>query len=266
MLRPGRLLRRAARPGLHRRRARATSRSPARWPPWPSASTSALGLFVATVGVALAPRPARPEGRADDVVIGSVFAWVLGLGVLFLSIFTTVAQHRQRHRRRQRAVRLDLRARCRPRPASRSSSPSAVVVGAARHRPARCCSPASTRRSPRPAGVPVRALGFGFLALVGATAAEATQAVGALLLLGLLAAPAGTAQRLTARPYLRHVALRRHRGRVDVDRAHHQLRASPRSRPASPSSPSPPAFTPRCSPPGTCGDPTQPSPRPTNPR
>jgi zinc/manganese transport system permease protein len=40
-----------------------------------------------------------------------------------------------------------------------------------------------------------------FLALVGATAAETTQAVGALLLLGLLAAPAGTAMRLTANPY-----------------------------------------------------------------
>jgi zinc/manganese transport system permease protein len=32
--------------------------------------------------------------------------------------------------------------------------------------------------------------------------AESTQAVGALLLLGLLAAPAGAAHRLTARPYL----------------------------------------------------------------
>ncbi len=41
-----------------------------------------------------------------------------------------------------------------------------------------------------------------FLALLGATAAEATQAVGALLLLGLLAAPAGAAQRLTPNPYL----------------------------------------------------------------
>jgi zinc/manganese transport system permease protein len=40
-----------------------------------------------------------------------------------------------------------------------------------------------------------------FLALVGITAAEATQAVGALLLLGLLAAPAGAAQRLTSRPF-----------------------------------------------------------------
>src|SRR5207244_6325261 len=28
-------------------------------------------------------------GRADDVVIGSVFAWMLGLGVLFLSIYTS---------------------------------------------------------------------------------------------------------------------------------------------------------------------------------
>ena len=42
-----------------------------------------------------------------------------------------------------------------------------------------------------PAGVRVRALGLVFLVLLGATAAEATQAVGALLMLGLLAAPAG---------------------------------------------------------------------------
>jgi zinc/manganese transport system permease protein len=50
-------------------------------------------------------------------------------------------------------------------------------------------------------GLPVRLLGLGFLALVGACTAEATQAVGALLLLGLLAAPAGAASRLTTRPY-----------------------------------------------------------------
>jgi zinc/manganese transport system permease protein len=50
-------------------------------------------------------------------------------------------------------------------------------------------------------GVPVRALGFGFLAILGVVAAEATQAVGALLLLGLIAAPAGAARLLTSRPY-----------------------------------------------------------------
>ncbi|WP_235609267.1 metal ABC transporter permease, partial [Frankia casuarinae] len=46
-----------------------------------------VGLFAATVavGCALGALGALgPRGHADDVVIGSVFAWVLGLGVLFL--------------------------------------------------------------------------------------------------------------------------------------------------------------------------------------
>ena len=51
-------------------------------------------------------------------------------------------------------------------------------------------------------GLPVRALGIVFLALVGVCAAEATQAVGALLLVGLIAGPAGAAQRLTDRPWI----------------------------------------------------------------
>ena len=51
-------------------------------------------------------------------------------------------------------------------------------------------------------GVPVALLGAAFLILLGIDAAEATQAVGALLLLGLIAAPAGAAIKLTARPYL----------------------------------------------------------------
>jgi len=51
-------------------------------------------------------------------------------------------------------------------------------------------------------GLPVRALGIAFLALVGVCAAEATQAVGALLLVGLIAAPAGAAHRLTGRPWV----------------------------------------------------------------
>jgi ABC-type Mn2+/Zn2+ transport system permease subunit len=40
-----------------------------------------------------------------------------------------------------------------------------------------------------------------FFVLLGVTAGVATQAVGALLLLGLLAAPAGAALRLTAQPF-----------------------------------------------------------------
>src|SRR5919108_455410 len=47
-----------------------------------------VGLFAATIlgGVVLGALGDR--ARADDVVIGSVFAWTLGLGVLFLSMYT----------------------------------------------------------------------------------------------------------------------------------------------------------------------------------
>jgi len=47
-----------------------------------------LGLFVATLAVAMGMGLLGERARPDDVVIGSVFAWVLGLGALFLSIFT----------------------------------------------------------------------------------------------------------------------------------------------------------------------------------
>ena len=50
--------------------------------------------------------------------------------------------------------------------------------------------------------MPVGLLGAALLILLGIDAAEATQAVGALLLLGLIAAPAGAAVKLTAHPYL----------------------------------------------------------------
>jgi zinc/manganese transport system permease protein len=49
-------------------------------------------------------------------------------------------------------------------------------------------------------GVRVRLLGVVFLVLLAIVSAESTQAVGALLLLGLLAAPAGAAHRMTVRP------------------------------------------------------------------
>src|ERR1700676_5429689 len=50
-----------------------------------------VGLFAATIlgGIVLGLLGNR--AGADDVVIGSFFAWALGLGVLFLSIFTTTS-------------------------------------------------------------------------------------------------------------------------------------------------------------------------------
>ena len=48
----------------------------------------------------------------------------------------------------------------------------------------------------------MRILGLVLLGLIGAVTAEGTQAIGALLVLGLIAAPAGAALRVTSRPYL----------------------------------------------------------------
>ena len=50
-------------------------------------------------------------------------------------------------------------------------------------------------------GVPTTMVTVCFLVLLGATVAEAVQAVGALLIFGLMVTPAAIAQRVTSRPY-----------------------------------------------------------------
>ena len=47
------------------------------------------GLFAATVAVAAGMGLLGPRAHADDVVIGTVFAWILGLGALSLSLFVS---------------------------------------------------------------------------------------------------------------------------------------------------------------------------------
>jgi len=48
-----------------------------------------LGLFAATVVVGAGIGGLGERARADDVVIGTVFAWILGLGALFLAVFVS---------------------------------------------------------------------------------------------------------------------------------------------------------------------------------
>lgn len=157
------------------------------------------GLFAATILGGIILGALGDRARADDVVIGSLFAWTLGLGVLFLSIFTTKSSAGNG----TAGVRVlfgsifglstnDVRA-------SVGLAVVASVVLLAIARPLLFATLDTAVAAAQ--GVPVRALGLGFLALVGLVAAQASQAVGALLLLGLLAAPAGAAQRLTTNPF-----------------------------------------------------------------
>jgi len=157
------------------------------------------GLFTATILGGIALGVLGDRARADDVVIGSVFAWTLGLGVLFLSIFTTKSSAGNG----TAGVRVlfgsifglstnDVRT-------SVALAVVASILLLAVTRPLLFASLDTAVAAAQ--GVPVRVLGLGFLAIVGLVAAQASQAVGALLLLGLLAAPAGAAQRITTNPF-----------------------------------------------------------------
>ncbi|MBD0737210.1 metal ABC transporter permease [Streptomyces sp. CBMA29] len=166
-----------------------------------------IGLYAATIGVALllgvlggrGRDQGQGQGLADDVAIGSVFSWVLGLGVFFLTLYTT-SRSAGNGGAGVNVLFGSLFG------LSAGQALTAALVGAgicaavlAVARPLLFATVDQAVAAAR--GVPVRLLGFVFLALAGACAAEATQAVGSLLILGLLAAPAGAAQRLTARPF-----------------------------------------------------------------
>jgi zinc/manganese transport system permease protein len=159
-----------------------------------------IGLFAGTIFLALILGGLGDSARADDVTIGIVFAWILGLGVFFLALFSAGAGGGNG----LLGVRTLFGSIFGLSPAD---GRLAAIIGAgvavavlAIARPLLFASVDPGTAAAR--GVPVRALGLLLLALLGATTAEATQAIGALLLLGLVAAPAGAAQRLTPNPYL----------------------------------------------------------------
>ncbi len=159
-----------------------------------------FGLFVATVVVALLLALFGDRAASDDVAIGTTLAWVLGLGAFFLDLFN----------RSSRGGNGIVAARTLFGSIfglSGDQARLAAVIGVAIFaimlaiaRP--LLSATIDSKAAAAQGLPVAALGAGFLVLVGVDAAEATQVVGALLMLGLIAMPAGAAARLTASPYL----------------------------------------------------------------
>jgi zinc/manganese transport system permease protein len=158
-----------------------------------------FGLFAATVGVGLVLGVLGGRRTTDDVVIGTTFAWVLGLGVFFLAIYTnhSAASNSAANVNVLFGSILGISASAAATAAWIAAGLIIILVVIARPLLFASIDPDVARAR----GVPVRLLGPVFLAIVGATAAEASQAIGALLLFGLLAAPPAAAQRLTSRPW-----------------------------------------------------------------
>ena len=163
-----------------------------------------VGIFALTLALAAGMAALGGRARADDVVIGIVFSWILGLGLLFITLLATSASGGTGIAAANTLFGsiFSLGAGQARLAAVVGLLSAGVVIAGFRPLLVSTLDPevASAR------GIPVRALGAGFLLLIAVVTAESTQAMGALLLLGLLAAPAGAAQRLTARPY-RGIAL-----------------------------------------------------------
>jgi zinc/manganese transport system permease protein len=161
-----------------------------------------VGLFAGCVLIAVLFGALGRRGRADDVVIGNVFAWVLGLGVFFMTLYTTNQSGSGGSGGNQTTSVLFGSILG----ISSGQAVTALVIGLVvsllmllAARPLLFATLDETVAAAR--GVPVRLLGYGFLVLIGVTAGEASQAVGSMLLLGLLAAPAGAALLVTDRPF-----------------------------------------------------------------
>jgi zinc/manganese transport system permease protein len=158
-----------------------------------------VGLLAATIAVAVGIGALGRRGRADDVEIGIVFAWVLGIGALLLMVLSTSSAGGNGVAGVNTLFGsiYSLSAS-----ASRIAAAAGIAVAATvlfAFRPLLLATLDGELAALR--GVPVRLLGIAFLVLVAIVTAESTPAIGALLLLGLISAPAGAAHRLTARPY-----------------------------------------------------------------
>jgi zinc/manganese transport system permease protein len=158
-----------------------------------------IGLFALTLLLAGAMGLLGRRAQADDVTIGTTFAWVLGIGVLLLAVLATSSGGATGVTTANALFGsiYSLSAGTAAVAAVIGLALAAAITGIARPLLLATLDPELAGQR----GLPVRALGLAFLAALGIVTAQATEAVGALLLLGLIAAPAGAAGALTAHPY-----------------------------------------------------------------
>ncbi|GAC1425388.1 MAG: metal ABC transporter permease [Ktedonobacteraceae bacterium] len=159
-----------------------------------------VSLTITTIVVALAMGGFGERLRGRDVAIGTVLAWVLGLGVLFLSLFTAHASGTGTGFSGVTVLFGNILGTSTEQVRTLALiSGGAILVLLLIARPLLFASLDPDVAAAR--GVPVRILGLVFIVLLAVTVSEATQAVGALLVFALLLLPAAIAHQIISRPF-----------------------------------------------------------------
>jgi zinc/manganese transport system permease protein len=153
-----------------------------------------IGLLVFTISAALAIGILGKALRERDIAVGIIMTFALGLGILFLSLYSGYAERvysilfGQIVGISQQDVLF-----------TAVSSVITLIVLLILYRPLLFSSFDPEVAEAR--GVPVNALGLAFLVLVAITVSIAVQIVGALLFFTLLIGPAATTVRIVQRPF-----------------------------------------------------------------
>lgn len=155
--------------------------------------SSLMGTFALTLLAALGIGALGKRVRGRDVEIGMVLSFALGLGVLFLSLYTQYASETVGvlFGSILSVTRSDVLV-------TLWSGVFTLAVMAFLFRPLLFASIDPDVAQAR--GVPVGLLAIVFMLLLAVTVAQAIQVVGVLLVFALLVAPAATAERWTHRP------------------------------------------------------------------
>jgi zinc/manganese transport system permease protein len=152
-----------------------------------------VGLLGLTAAMAAALGALEERLRGRDVVIGMILVLSLGLGLLFLRLYSGYSN--ETYALLFGAI---LALSVRDVVIVATGAAVGLVALALLFRPLLFASVDDELAQAR--GVPVRAVSIGFLLVLAVAVSAANQVIGALLAVALLIAPAATAQRLTRRP------------------------------------------------------------------
>lgn len=152
-----------------------------------------FGLLAFTMGSGMAIGALGDRIRGRDVTIGIVLAWTLGLGVLFISLYTGYAQEAY-------ALLFGeiLGISVQQVAVTGLFAAVALVALIAMYRPLLFSS--VDQDLARAKGVPTVAISIAFMGVLALAVTDAVQVVGVLLIFALIVTPAAIAIRFTSRP------------------------------------------------------------------